>query len=248
MSQLDLATEAEVSQRHLSFLETGRAKPSREMVMHLSVVLDVPPRERNQLLGAAGFSPTHPEHGLDEPAMDQVRHVLDLMLAAHHPFPAYVVDRRWDLVLSNDVAMMLTSSVATPDTMAALGGNLARLTLHPDGIRPFTANWEEAATVLLQRLRREARSRPTDTALAELVEEVSGYPDVGGLPEADPIPDGSELLIPLHLTTPLGDLRFYTMIATIGAAHDLTLEELRLETLLPADEATESVLRSLSSG
>ena len=229
-------------------LETGRAKPSREMVIHLATVLDVPPRDRNQLLGAAGFAPAYPEHGLDEPAMDQVRHVLSLMLEAHSPFPAYVVDRRWDLVMSNDVAMALTASVVSPETMLALGGNLARATLHPDGIRRHTVNWEEAAAVLVTRLEREARARPTDEALAALVEEIRAYPDVADLPAGEPIPDGSELLIPLHLTGPLGDLRLYTMIATIGAAHDLTLEELRLETLLPADAATEEALRALSSG
>jgi transcriptional regulator with XRE-family HTH domain len=242
LSQLDLAVEADVSQRHLSFLETGKSKPSREMVVHLASTLDVPLRERNRLLVAAGFAPRYPERGLDEPAMDQVRHVLELLLAAHQPFPAFVVDRRWDLVMANGVATALTGLVAGD---AGLGDNLMRLSLHPDGIRPMVANWEAAATVLVHRLEREVADRPTDQGLADLLAEVSGYPGVAELPDRPSLPDGSELLVPLDLRTPLGDLSFFTTITTIGAPFDVTLEELRLETLLPADAATEATLRSL---
>lgn len=242
LSQLDLAVEADVSQRHLSFLETGKSKPSREMVVHLAVTLDVPLRERNRLLVAAGFAPSYPERRLDEPAMDQVRRVLEALLAAHQPFPAFVVDRRWDLVLANEVGSVLTGMVAGDP---ALGGNLMRLSLHPDGIRPMVTNWEAAATVLLHRLEREVADRPSDDVLAGLLAEVRGYPGVDRLPDRPSLPDGSELLVPVDLRTPLGDLSFFTTITTIGAPFDLTLEELRLETLLPANPETEAALRSI---
>lgn len=242
LSQLDLAVEADVSQRHLSFLETGKAKPSREMVVHLAAMLDVPLRERNRLLVAAGFAPSYPERRLDEPAMDQVRHVLEALLAAHQPFPAFVVDRRWDLVLTNDVGSLLIGMVAGDPTLA---GNLMRLSLHPDGIRPMVTNWEAAATVLVHRLEREVADRPTDDGLADLLAEVRAYPGVDGLPDRPSLPDGSELLVPVDLRTPFGELSFFTTITTIGAPFDLTLEELRLETLLPANPETEAALRSI---
>lgn len=247
MSQLDLAAAAEVSQRHLSFLETARARPSREMVIHLSSVLDVPIRERNTLLNAAGFAATYPSHGLGEPAMEQVRHVLDLLLEAHRPFPAYVVDRRWDLVMTNQPAMMLTAMLVDPSLAATFGGNVARLSLHPDGIRQHLVNWEEFAAELLHRLEREIEHRPGDDALADLMDEVRAFPDVASLPRRAEAPTGTELLVPVHVRTPERELRLFTTIATIGAPYDITLEELRLETLLPADRATEDSLREMAS-
>lgn len=242
LSQLDLAVAADVSQRHLSFLETGKSKPSREMVIHLGVVLDLPLRDRNRLLDAAGFAPAYPEHGLDEPALDQVRRVLEQMLEAFEPFPAYVIDRRWDLVMTNRVGSTLISTLVSDPDLAA---NLARLTFHPDGLRRSVANWPEAATVLLHRLEREAVHRADDADQAALLDEVRSYPGVAELPERPSMPDGSELLVPLVVASPMGELRLFTTIATIGAPHDVTLEELRLEALLPADEATAEALRRL---
>ena len=241
LSQLDLATRAGVSQRHLSFLETGRSKPSREMVVHLGVVLDLPHRETNQLLDAAGFSAAYPETGLDAPAMDQVRHVLESLLSAHEPYPAFVVDRRWDLVLTNRVGQRLVDGLG-----GSVGTNLIRLGLHPDGIRTHVANWEEAAAVLVHRLESEVVHSPEDEALADLLAEVRTYPGIAELPERPTVPDGSELLVPLQLSTPFGEMSLFTTITTIGAAHDITLEELRLETLLPADPETEALLRAIA--
>lgn len=246
ISQLDLATSAAVSQRHVSFLETGRAKPSREMVVHLGTVLDVPLRDRNALLAAAGYAPVYQERGLDEPGLEQVRHVLSVILDAHDPFPAYVVDRGWNLLLTNDAAGTLVALLIDPTDAQLFAGNLIRLSLHPRGLRRFLVNWEEAATALLDRVEREALERPTNTDLTDLLLEVRGYPGVADLPAGPQVPTGSALLVPLHIRTEEFELRLFTTIATIGAVYDVTLEELRLETLLPADPESEAVLRKLA--
>ena len=245
-SQLDLAATADVSQRHLSFLETGRSEPSREMVIHLATVLDVPLRDRNRWLAVAGFAAAYPERSLDEPAMEQVRHVFDIILTAHEPFPAYVVDPAWNIVMTNQAAGRLTARFMDPADVAAFGGNVLRLALHPDGLRSHLVNWEEAAAALLDRLARETAERPTDQALEELFEEVSGYPGVADLAVRFGLPDAADLMVPLHFRLAEGDLRLFTTIATIGAPYDVTLEELRLETLLPADADSESLLRRLA--
>ena len=244
-SQLDLATEAGVSQRHLSFLETGRSKPSREMVLHLAGVLEVPLREQNTLLTAAGFAPQYAERGLDDPDLDQVRHVLEVLLEAHDPFPAYVVDRTWNLVLANDAAVGFVSMLVDPSVMAELGGNVLRVSLHPEGLRSVVVNWDASAAAIVQRLTREVADRPGDEDLAQLLDEVTAYPGVDAIEALPSLPSGEDLLIPLHIRTDDLDLRFFTTIATIGAPFDITLEELRLETLLPADRPTEETLREL---
>ena len=246
LSQLDLSVSADVSQRHLSFLETGRAKPSREMIIHLATVLDVPLRDRNTWLHAAGYAAVYSQHGLEEPAMDQVRHALELILEAHAPFPAYVVDRAWTLVMINQPAAALTSMMVSPEDAPLFGGNIMRLLLHPKGVREFVVNWESAAASLLRRLEREVAERPGDKVLVDLLSEVTAYPDVSGLLSRAEVPTGADLLVPLHMDTPMGEMRFLTTIATIGAPFDVTLEELRLETLLPADAATETLLRKFA--
>ncbi|MEN8237693.1 MAG: helix-turn-helix transcriptional regulator [Actinomycetota bacterium] len=246
MSQLDLSAATGVSQRHLSFLETGRATPSREMIIHLATQLDVPLRERNVWLRAAGYADAYTEHDLDESAMDQVRHVLEMLLKAHQPFPAYVVDRAWNLVIANQSAQTLMSMFVTADTAALFQGNVLRLFMHPDGLRQHIVNWKSAAAMLLHRFERELADRPDDVILAELLEEVRSFPGVGDLPDRPETPTGADLLVMIHLRTPAAELRFLTTIATIGAPFDVTLEELRLETLLPADAATEATLRSLA--
>jgi transcriptional regulator with XRE-family HTH domain len=247
ISQLHLAAAAHVSQRHLSFLETGRAKPSREMVVHLGATLDLPLRARNELLLAAGFAPAYPETALDAPAMDQIRHVLEFLLAAHEPFPAVVVDRRWNAVMTNEAAgRFLTGLVDAEEPAAAVGPNLARLAFHPAGLRRVTVNWEATAGALLQRLEREVAGRPSDAALAALLDEVLGYPDVAGLRGPEAPPSGADLLLPVHYRSDDLDVRMFSTIATIGAAYDVTLEELRLETLFPADAASEATLRALA--
>jgi transcriptional regulator with XRE-family HTH domain len=245
MSQLDLATVADVSQRHVSFLETGRAKPSREMVIHLAIALDVPLRERNAMLAAAGYSTEYPETRLSAPALDQVRGVLEMVLRAHEPFPAIVVDRGWDVVLSNEAGMRFTTSMIDPTSPVTAGGlNAIKLILHPEGVRAFIVNWREVATAALHRLDNEITARPTDAVLLALRDEVLTYPGVLELRDRPARPAAEDLLVPFHYRIGEAELKLFSTIATIGEAHDITLEELRLESFFAADEETERLLRS----
>lgn len=248
-SQLDLAATAGVSQRHISFLETGRAKPSREMVIHLAATLEVPLRQRNDLLDSAGFAPAYRERGPDDEQLTQVHGVLQRLLDAHHPYPAYIVDRLWNLVAANAIATQLIALALPPDAdPSQVQGNVMRLMFHPAGVRDSIANWEAVAAVLLRRLAREVAERPGDTELTDLLEEARGHIDPAEVRFSETAPQADELLVPIVLMTPLGNLESFTTIATIGAAHDVTLEELRIETLLPATAEAEAILRELSGG
>ena len=241
-SQLELAAAAEVSQRHISFLETGRARPSREMVLHLSATLELPLRSRNRLLGSAGFAPAYPERSLDDVAMGEIRDVLQRLVDVQ-PYPAYIVDRLWNIQLANALSQALIGAVApegfAPDVIA---GNAMRLVLHPRGLRDAVANWPSAATALVRRLAREVAERPDDGPLEALLGEARGHLGTSGVDGAAR-PD--DLLVPLVLRTAHGLHRFYTTIATIGAAHDVTLEELRIEILVPADDGAGAFIASL---
>lgn len=245
MSQLDLATVADVSQRHVSFLETGRAKPSREMVIHLAIALDVPLREQNAMLAAAGYAAEYPETQLTEPALDQVRGILETVLQAHEPFPAIVVDRGWDVVLSNAAAIRFTTSMIDPTNPVAVAGmNALKLILHPEGVRDFIVNWKQVATAAMRRLDHEIASRPTDVVLQDLRTEVMSYPNVAELLQHPARPAADDLLVPFHYRIGDSELKLFSTIATIGEAHDITLEELRLESFFAADGETERLLRS----
>lgn len=243
-SQLQLANEAEVSSRHLSFLETGRAKPSREMVVHLATVLDLSLRDRNALLHRAGFAPVYSHQDLDAPEMDGVRAVLAQILDAHSPNPAVIVDRRGDLVDANDAATLLVAATVPAESQALMPAiNVHRLTLHPDGIRGCLNNWEPVATALIDRLEREQAHRPADEDLRAVLEEMLAYDGVAELRSGPALPSGADLLIPLDLTTLDGRrVRLVSTIATIGAPFDVTLDELRLETFFAADEESRLVL------
>jgi transcriptional regulator with XRE-family HTH domain len=243
-SQLALASQADVSQRHLSFLENGKSKPSREMVLHLGRSLDLALRDQNALLAAAGFSPEYAERGLDDPDLDEVRHTLEVVLAAHGHIPAYVVDRGWDLVMANPASLGL-AALAGLDPPLEVSLNVMRTCFHPDGIRSKVLDWERFATVLLHRLEREIIERPFDGRLAELLTEARSYPGVADLPSRPPLPTGNDLMVPMQVETDEGILRFISMIATIGEPFDVTLSELRIETLLPGDRFTESKLREV---
>jgi transcriptional regulator with XRE-family HTH domain len=247
LSQLALSAEAEVSQRHLSFLETGKSRPSREMVIHLANVLDLPLRERNSLLTAAGYAPLYGERDLDDAAMEQVRSVLQRLLAAHDPYPAYVIDRQWNLVLANESAAAVMAVAITPQTPPEVLTNIARFALHPYGARPVVANWEQFAGSVLDRLEREVHHNPRDAALNELHAELLADPDVARVASRRPPPAADALLVPIEVRAPGVELSLFTTIATIGAPFDVTLEELRLETLLPADERSERTLRGLAT-
>ena len=242
MSQLDLALEAGVSARHLSFLETGRSKPSREMVLHLSEQLEVPLRDRNQLLLAAGFAPAYAERPINAPEMAPVKEALDRILKGHEPYPAVVVDRWWDLAAANAGAALLTQPVA-PHLLEP-PANALRITLHPDGMAPHIRNLPEWRAHLLDRLERQVAAT-NDDRLAALLDEVSAYP--GGeatLPAHEP-----GIAVPLKFAANGTELSFFSTIATFGTAVDITLAELAIEAFFPADEATAAYLtsRALSS-
>ncbi|HEV7759333.1 MAG TPA: helix-turn-helix transcriptional regulator [Acidimicrobiales bacterium] len=245
LSQLDLALGAEVSARHLSFVETGRSKPSRELLLHLAEHLDVPLRDRNGLLMAAGYAPVFAETALDDTAMAPVREALDSILRGHEPFPAIIVDHRWDLVSANAPALSLLSDGVAPDLLEP-PINTLRVTLHPQGLAPRIDNLAEYSAHLLLRLRRHEVVAP-DPAMSALLDELRGYPGVAepGSAAAEP----AELLfVPLRLRGP-GDqvLTFFSTLATFGTALDITLAELAIEQFFPADPATERALHALFS-
>jgi transcriptional regulator with XRE-family HTH domain len=239
MSQLDLALEAGVSARHLSFVETGRSKPSREMVLTLAEHLEVPLREQNALLLAAGYAPGYSETPLDTEQMSPVRHALDAILAGHEPYPAVIVDRQWEILSSNGPAAVLLEGVS--EELVAPPANALRITLHPDGMAPRILNFAEWSGHLLTRLRRQALLSQ-DPALAELERELLGYP---GVEQSSGLAEPEEMLfVPLRLRLPNGTvLSMFSTVATFGTALDVTLEELSIESFFPADEGTRDYLR-----
>ena len=242
LSQLDLALDAEVSARHLSFVETGRSKPSRELLLHLAEHLDVPLRDRNSLLLAAGYAPSYGERGLDSKDMVPVRQALDKILASHEPFPAVVVDRRWDLVAGNRPALaLLTQGVAAHLLEAPI--NALRVSLHPEGLAPRIANLNEYASHLLDRLHRQAVASG-DAGLAALGEELGGYPGIHH--DAGAVAEPAQMLfVPLVLRGMDGpELTFFSTLATFGTALDVTVAELAIESFFPADKTTEQALRT----
>jgi transcriptional regulator with XRE-family HTH domain len=239
LSQLDLALEAAVSARHLSFVETGRSKPSRELLLKLAEHLDVPLRERNELLLAAGYAPAYAEHSLDDDDMAPIRDALKLFLDGHEPFPAIAVDRQWELVAANATATAIMTEGVDPELLQP-PVNTLRVTLHPDGIAPRIVNFAEYSADLLTHLRREA-VLSADPALASLYEELRAYPNVDeGLTAAREPSAG--LFVPLRLLVQGEELTFFSTISTFGTALDVTVAELAIESLFPADEKTAKAL------
>ena len=236
LSQLDLALEAGVSTRHLSFVETGRAKPSPEMVLHLADELEVPLRERNRLLLAAGYAPVYEERALDEPEMQPVHEAVQLVLDGHDPYPAITVDRGWALVAHNRGAALLMAGL--PEDLLAPPMNVLRASLHPDGLAPRIANLGQWKAHLLERLGRQA-AVTGDPALRTLHDELAAYPA-----PADPGAATSDVVVPLRLTIPGGELSFFSTVTTFGTPVDITVEELSIESFFPADRATGDWLRA----
>jgi len=236
LSQLDLASDAGVSARHLSFVETGRSRPSREMVLHLAEQLEVPLRERNDLLLAAGFAPVYGRRGLDDPDMSAVRRAIDLVLTAYEPFPALVVNRSWQLVAGNAGLALLTAGVA--EELLAPPANVLRLSLHPDGLAPRILNLPQWRRHVLHRLDREAQLTG-DPQLRTLHDELVALP--GGTDRTPP--DG--IAVPLRVRAGDDVLSFLSTVTTFGTAVDLTAAELTIEAFLPADPHTAEVLRRL---
>ncbi len=246
LSQLDLALAADVSQRHVSWLETGRSQPSREMVVRLSEAMQVPLRERNVLLQAAGFTPMYRESGLDEPAMKPVYDALSQMLKHHDPLPALVVDRFWAVKMKNQAADLMLSLGGDPDEMLARIGakndeiNLALLTLHPEGLRPYITNWDQAALLFIQRLKREADGD------SEIRDRIAEYIELAGPLSEVAMPTGGILpVIPLELNVNGLELSLFSVISTFGTPMDITTDELRIESFYPGNTDTEAFFRSL---
>jgi transcriptional regulator with XRE-family HTH domain len=257
VSQLELSLTSQVSQRHISFLESGRSKPSREMVLVLANVLDVPLRQQNLLLTTAGFAPIHTESDLAAPEMSMIRKAIDLILLKQEPYPAFAIDRYWNLLLTNAAANRLLAAFIDLETLPTQfyqDGklNLLRLMFHPQGLRPFVANWEDGAGQLLRRVQREAQdpigkspSKKSETTKVqidrsvELFDELMRYPGVPELWQTSHRVVQNTLLLPVHLKRDRLELQFFSTIATLGTAADITLQELRIECMFPADELTE---------
>jgi len=240
MSQLDLGLEAGVSARHVSFVETGRARPSAEMVTRLAEALDVPLRDRNALLLSAGFAPAYGQRDLDEPEMGPVREALQRVLRGHEPYPALVVDRHWALVLGNAAVPLLTAGV--PEHLLEPPVNVLRLSLHPEGLAPRIANLGEWRAHILDRLGRQAVVSG-DPALFALHEELAGYPG-GQRGHAVDLEAGS-VAVPLRLRAGDAELAFISTATTFGTATDVTVSELSIESFFPADDATAAALPAL---
>jgi transcriptional regulator with XRE-family HTH domain len=248
MSQLDLASEAEISTRHLSFVESGRAQPSRDMVLHLAERLDVPLRDRNVLLVAAGFAPLFPERHLKDPALHSARRAVDLVLAGHEPYPALAIDRHWQLVTANAALQRLLAGVAPKLLSPPI--NVLRLSLHPDGLAPRIANLAEWRQHLLERLRRQV-DLSADPVLAELYEELRHYPAPtrpGRSRDCAAAADFGGVVVPFRLVADSGAiLSFFSTTTVFGTPLDITLAELALESFFPADAGTTEALRQLAN-
>jgi transcriptional regulator with XRE-family HTH domain len=247
MSQLGLATEAEISTRHLSFLETGRAQPSREMLLLLSRALEVPLRARNELLTAAGYAAIYRETGLEAPEMAQVRRAIDFMLRQQEPYPAAVLDRQWNVVRGNEALGRVMGLFLSADDAAAAGApNVMRLTYHPRGLRSWIGNWEQTASAYIQWLHRDLL-RTGDARTGALLDELLSYP---GIPRAWLSLDLDASTAPfLTMEFRKDELRlnFFTTLASLGTPYDITLHELRVECFFPADDATDEALRRLAA-
>jgi transcriptional regulator with XRE-family HTH domain len=241
LSQLDLALEAGVSTRHLSFVETGRSRPSSEMVLHLAAQLEVPLRERNQLLLAAGYAPRYSSRSLDDPELAPIRDALGRVLAGHEPYPAIAVDRAWNLVMSNSALGPLLEGVAPELLVPPV--NCMRLALHPDGLAPRILNLADWRGHLLHRLVRESQLTG-DAEVADLYEEMLGYPG----PVSEDAPDATAIMVELHIAASDGaePLRFFSTITVFGTAADITVSELSVEAFFPADPETAERLRTAS--
>ena len=240
VSQLDLACQGEVSTRHLSFLETGRAQPSREMVLHLAEQLEVPLRDRNTLLTAAGYAPVYHERPLGDPSLRPALRAVEAIIQGHMPYPALAVDRHWTLVASNDA--MPRMLVGVDPALLRPPVNVMRVALHPSGLAPRTINLAEWRAHLLERLRRQAEAS-ADPVLLALLTELRGYPAPRGPRKMRETPDYGEMVVPFELATEAGTMTFLSTTTVFGTPVDITLSELALECFYPADQVTAEILR-----
>jgi transcriptional regulator with XRE-family HTH domain len=241
LSQLELSARTGVSSRHLSYVETGRSQPSRQLVLYLAEHLSVPLRERNALLLAAGYAPSYSRRALDDGSSDMryVRDAIERLLKGHEPYPAFVIDRRWNVVARNESAGVLLHDVAHDLLIPPV--NALRVALHPDGLGPRIVNLREWSAYLLRRLDHQMLATG-DPGLAELGREVRGYPGVA-TPDQQAANPANRVFVPLHLVTGARELRLLNMVATFGTALDVTAAELVIDAFYPADPATAQALR-----
>ena len=241
-SQMDLAHVAEVSTRHLSCVETGRASPSREMVLRLVERLDVPLRERNAWLVAAGFAPMYRARPLDDPGMASAREAVQRILDGHEPWPALAMDRHWNLVMHNRLVPLLMAGAAPELLQGPV--NVLRLSLHPQGLAPRIANLRQWREHLFDRLRQQIRATG-DAVLVALLDELKGYPEVSAAAPVELPGEHPGVLMPFQFHTPHGMLQLVSTTTVFGSPVDITLQELAMETFFPADDDSAAVLRGL---
>jgi transcriptional regulator with XRE-family HTH domain len=237
LSQLDLSIHAQISARHLSFVETGRSRPTAEMILRLSEQLEVPLRERNALLLAGGYAPAYPEHSFDEPELANVRVALRQILAGHEPYPALIVNRWWEMLDGNAAVALLTDGCAPGLLVPPV--NALRASLHPDGMAPRIANLPEWRAHILERLARQVHTT-RDPRLAELHAELLAYP--GGVAERPALTD---VAVPLRVRHGDCELSFFSMTAVVGAPRDITVAEVAIESFYPADPETADALHAI---
>jgi transcriptional regulator with XRE-family HTH domain len=237
-TQLDLSFDSGISQKHISFVESGRSTPSRQTLLDLAQALEIPLREQNTLLLAAGYAPVHSQDPLDAPAMTSITKALKRMLRQHEPFPAIVMDRHWNVLMTNDASPRFFGCFIDMDARPQ-PRNLLHLMFDPEGMRPFIANWKSTARSLLARVHREALGRVIDAGTRSLLDELSKYPDFA--PEwRTPSTEDVLPMIPLSFRKGGVTLNYFSMITTVGAPQTVAAEEMRLESMFPADEFTEA--------
>ncbi|MGA7805917.1 helix-turn-helix domain-containing protein [Bradyrhizobium sp.] len=241
LSQLDLAVDAEISARHLSFVETGRAAPSRDMVLRLAERLNIPLRERNVLLVAAGFAPAFPQRSLDDPMLKSAREAIDLVLKAHEPNPALAYDRHWNLVTANRMVAPLLEGI--PRRLLGQPFNILRLAFHPEALAARTVNLAEWCGHLLERLHRQCEAT-ADPELIRLYDDLKAYPIPA---RTGPLPPDNNVAIPLKLRRDGAVLSFFSTTMVFGTPVDVTLSELALETFFPADDFTAAQMRNIAA-
>jgi transcriptional regulator with XRE-family HTH domain len=244
LSQLDLALEAGVSSRHLSCVETGKAQPSRELLGRLADALDMPLRERNVLWLAAGYAAKYPETSLDTPALERARRAIDFILAQQEPYPAFLLNRRWDVLAVNEAAIRVNGWAL--DGRASPHTNMLRQIFDPADLRGVIGNWEEVAGDLIRHLHEEVAAAPSDPAARALLDEILAYPGVPAGWRTRELGTAPSPMLTTVLRSRGRELRFFSTMTTFGTARDVTLEELHIECCFPVDDATAEFCRQLA--
>jgi transcriptional regulator with XRE-family HTH domain len=246
-SQLRLSTVGNISQRHISFLESGRSQPSKELILKMGVTLDIPLRERNQMLLAAGFAPAYQERSMSDPELQSVRYALDFMLAQQAPYPALVVDRLWNLVMSNEPAMMMIKwllDIPAEHQVPTDGLNVIKMMLDPAALRQYLVNWEHICADLLHWVQREAMSDGPGSESTRLLQELATIPGVKSAMDVPNLDTRALPFMPVTIRKNDVTLNLFTSITTMGTPHDVTVHELRVESFFPADESTAAWFKS----